>query len=199
MDGRRNTILAAGAAAVAITTMVFLTRNAWTLDAKQAAFWDVFLKVIAGLVGAFGAWLALEKHFHDKAKDLEASRAEAQRPFNGKRQEVYYQLLGTTAALGNKGREDPTRAKDELDFWILYWGAIPLVADKEVGLIIDRFSEMVYEPGIEMRNLSMELARRCRQSLGFEIEEVLDGRTHPPGPTWVPWAKRPKSLHRARR
>ena len=181
MDRRRASILAAGAIAVIIAVVVFLSRSAWSLSTGQAAFWDIFLKAVAGILGAFGAWLALEKYFHDKSKDLDATLAEAQRPFRGKRQEVYYQLLGTTAALSNKGLDDPSRAKDALDFWILYWGAVPLVADKEVGTLVDQFAILLYKSDIEtqLRNLSMDLARACRRSLGFQIEEVLDGIAHP--------------------
>jgi hypothetical protein len=87
-----------------------------------------------------------------------------------KRQEVYFQLVSSTATIGNAISKDPERVKAETQFWQLFWGACPMDGDSRVSAAADDFSVVLYErpdDGVGLRNASMNLARACRKSLGF--------------------------------
>ena len=157
------------------------------LDKDQAAFWDVALKAIAGVVAALGAWITLRKYFHENAKDRDAALLEAGKPFRLKRQEVYYELVTVTSRLANKSRDDKSRKPDEDEFWQLYWGPVPLVADLIVGQAVNRFSKLVDErqAGPPLLNASMALALACRDSLEFTAPDVSRVPRLPDGTTWA--------------
>src|SRR3984893_15520010 len=42
--------------------------------------------------------------------------------------------------------DDPLRKQAEAQFWQLYWGVLPMVADDQVGLAADLFSEALDHP-----------------------------------------------------
>jgi hypothetical protein len=157
---------------VILTGFIFFARNWLTslsLGKAQADFWDAAFKGIGGLVAIVGATVGLSKYFDERAKANQAALIEAQKPFSAKRQEVYFQLVSATSTIGNKDRSNPLRQEAETQFWQLYWGAVPMVADDQVALAVDAFSIALDDPdnGILLRNTSMNLARACRQSLGF--------------------------------
>jgi hypothetical protein len=140
------------------------------LDDKQAAFWDIIAKFVGGLVAIGGATIALSKYLEERAKANRAALMEAQRPFASKQQEVYYDLVSATSTIGNKGPDDPVRHQAIDQFWWLFWGAVPMVADGRVSKAVDDFSLVLDETPnehLKLRNLSMNLARECRKSLGF--------------------------------
>jgi hypothetical protein len=141
---------------------------------EQADFWDVAFKGIGGLVAIVGAAVGLSKYFDERAKTNRAALIEAQKPFSTKRQEVYFQLVSATAAISNKDRRDPLRGEAEAQFWLLFWGAVPMVADDEVGLAVNAFSVALDDPDnvIQLRNTSMD---PCRKSLGFVEHTRLPG------------------------
>jgi hypothetical protein len=131
--------------------------------------------------------------FDESSKANQAALIEAQKPFYTKRQEVYYQLVSHTATIGTRDGDirDHLREVAEEQFWLLYWGVVPMVADDQVGKAVDAFSDAlqefydfreVYEAinnqdpdkkkekekkFVNLRNKSMDLARACRKSLGF--------------------------------
>ena len=158
---------------VVLAFALYFARNQlsmFQLDPKQAAFWDITVKFIGGLVAFVGAIIALSKYFEERAKDNQAALIEAQKPFSSKRQEVYFQLVSATSLIGNKGRTNPLRQDAETQFWHLFWGAVPMVADGPVAKAIDEFSVVLDETpddNILLRNSSMNLAMACRRSLGF--------------------------------
>lgn len=140
------------------------------LDPKQAAFWDILLKGVAGAIALAGALLAAQKFLSEQAAANEAALIEAIKPFAERRQAVYFELVSATALLGTlddqKGDAwDAAKRK----FWELYWGAVPMVADLDVGGAVNRFSAALDHPENRqhLRNCSMDLARACRNSLGF--------------------------------
>jgi len=161
---------------VALLIIVIFFGATWQLSTQQAAFWDTILKGVAGCITISGAYIALAKYFDEKGQENRNSLLLAQAPFLSKRQEVYYLLVSTTAIIANSGLDDPTRHDATDDFWRLYWGALPMVADDQVSAAVDAFSNVLYldepisqeEHDILLRNSSMNLARACRQSLGFD-------------------------------
>jgi hypothetical protein len=136
---------------------------------EQANFWDVAFKAIGGLVAIVGAAVSLSTYFDETAKANQAALIEAQKPFSTKRQEIYFQLVSATAAISNKDRSDPVWGEAYAQFWLLFWGAVPMVADDEVGLAVNTFSVVLDNPDdvVRLRNSSMDLAKACRKSLGF--------------------------------
>jgi len=136
--------------------------------AKDSA--ELLFKGIAGLIALSGAAIALQKYFDELEKANEAALAEARKPYETKRQEVYYQLVAETGNIGINERSDPSRLKSEREFWRLHWGAVPMVADDEVAVAVDDFADtLAFRPdnAVELMNRSMDLARACRRSLGF--------------------------------
>jgi hypothetical protein len=113
---------------------------------------------------------ALAHQLVEEQRSDETRRLELRKPFTVKQQEIYFDLLNTTAILGNRYMNEPEWREAALHFWVLFWGAVPVVADEGVALALDRFSETLDRPedndGIPVRNASMELARACRTSLG---------------------------------
>lgn len=164
-------IFAAVAIAI-VVALLFLERDhlsVLNLSPPQAAFWDIVLKGIGGVVALGGAALALTKYFDEKVKENRTALIEAQKPFYSKRQEVYYDLVSATACIGTRDRQDQLRIEAEDKFWQLFWGVIPMITDDQVGVAINAFSIALDTPddGILLRNKSMELARACRKSLGY--------------------------------
>jgi hypothetical protein len=150
---------------------------AFQLSKEQAGFWDVIVKFVGGLVAIVGAIVALSKTFEERAKANQAALIESQKPFITKRQEIYFQLVSATSVIGNKASNDPAREKAISQFWLIFWGALPMVADHQVAVACDKFADIL-DAGYPMpkgfddkhlllRNASKELAIACRVSLGF--------------------------------
>jgi hypothetical protein len=140
------------------------------MGTQQAAFWDVTFKGIGGIVAVAGAALALSKYFDERTKANQAALIEAQKPFYTKRQEVYFELVSATSTIGNRDKSEESRKEAERQFWWLFWGVLPMVADEQVGSAVNAFSVALDEhrdDGILLRNTSMDLATACRKSLGF--------------------------------
>jgi hypothetical protein len=107
---------------------------AFQLSKEQAGFWDIIVKFVGGLVAIVGAIVALSKTFEERAKANQAALIESQKPFITKRQEIYFQLVSATSVIGNKASNDPAREKAISQFWLIFWGARPMVADHQVSL-----------------------------------------------------------------
>ena len=140
-------------------------------DPQQAAFWDICIKAVGGFVAIAGALLTLAKYLDDKYAAL-------RKPFADLRGTIYSKLIHATATLGNYPRDSNEWRAAEKSFWVLFWGELPLIEDDAVAAMVDKFeSAMRYEEMdsqeeqdnlILLRNLSMDLARTCRKSLGFD-------------------------------
>lgn len=144
------------------------------LDVRQAAFWDIALKAVGGLAAIVGAVVAAGKFFDEKARNTQVALIEAQKPFFTKRQEVYYELVSATSTLSTEVPDTPGYRAAEASFWHLYWGALPLVTDPEVGGATNAFEDILVDETLDagvkcvmLRNASKNLAERCRASLGF--------------------------------
>jgi hypothetical protein len=126
---------------------------------------DTFDKELRDKSDALGKELAL------KAQANETAKIESQKPFSAKQQEVYFDLLSTTSLIANRITEpkaDRERAKAIEHFWVLFWGPLPVVADRNVAVAADTFSDALKSPMnfVPLRNASMDLARACRAALG---------------------------------
>jgi hypothetical protein len=151
------------------------------LNKEQADFWDVLLKGFGGIVAIIGVTVTVSTYFEGKIRENYNRLMAARQPFFLKSQDVYFRLVSVTATIGNVGVKSKERRDAELQFWQLYWGDVPLVADDQVAMAIDAFSDALYLPeglnendrGVVIRNASMNLARACRASLGFPGPSVV--------------------------
>lgn len=136
----------------------------------------LILKAVGSVVALIGAYVGVLKYLEEKRKANETARTESQKPFSAKQQEIYFDLVMTTAIIGNRPRRDPDRRKAEKHFWVLFWGPIPMVANEEVAKAIDAFSDAMDTPenGLHLRNTSMNLARACRHELGEAWNRPLE-------------------------
>lgn len=137
----------------------------------QLQWWDLSLKAVASLLAILGSYVAVMKYLDEKRKANETAKIDSQKPFSAKQQEVYFDLLGTTSLIANRTtdpNQDPERAKAMEHFWALFWGALPVVANKDVAIAADAFSVALLSPMdfVPLRNASMDLARACRSALG---------------------------------
>ena len=170
-----NTAIAAVAVAVSAGVAMYLAiehrhfLGTLELTKEQADYWDVAVKAVGGAIALSGAFFAVTRYLDETSKANHAAMIEARKPFMQKRQDIYYDLVLATATISNKGPEHPLRVQAETNFWLLYWGALPLVADLPVGNAVNRFSEALDNPKdmIALRNASMNLAQACRASLGY--------------------------------
>jgi hypothetical protein len=178
----RSKIVARSPALIGLVIVVFvfalfLYFFRGSLSKEQAGFWDIIVKFVGGLVAIVGAIVALSKTFEERAKANQAALIESQKPFITKRQEIYFQLVSATSVIGNKASDDPAREEAISQFWLIFWGALPMVADRQVAVACDKFADIL-DAGYRMpegfddkhlllRNASKELAIACRVSLGF--------------------------------
>lgn len=129
------------------------------------------MRAVASSLAIIGAYVAVIKYLDEKRKANETAKIDSQKPFSAKQQEVYFDLLSTTSLIANRITDpnaDPERAKAMEHFWVLFWGALPVVANKDVAIAADAFSVALDKPMdfVPLRNASMDLARACRSALG---------------------------------
>jgi hypothetical protein len=153
-------------------------------ESPQLQWWGFTLKAAASVVAIVGACLAVIKYLDEKSKANQTAKIESQKPFSVKQQEVYFDLLSTTAFIANRVTEpsdDPDRKHAIEHFWCLFWGPLPVVANQKVAVAADAFSVALDKPMdfIPLRNASMDLARACRVALGIAwsigLEEYSKG------------------------
>lgn len=145
-------------------------------------YWDAFVGLLPTLIAVGGGLWAVYRYLRDKKEAAEKERflkeqaiqtakTESQKPFSAKQQEIYFDLLDTTSLIANKITNpniDVIRQAAIQHFWVLFWGPLPVVANKDVSIAADRFSVALDNPMefVPLRNASMDLARACRSALG---------------------------------
>ncbi len=177
-------------------------------------YFDVIVPMLPTLIAvAAGLW-AVYKYLRDRQdtlrneralreKEIETAKTESQKPFSAKQQEVFFDLLGTTSRIANSADpyNDPLRKEVIQHFWVLFWGCLPLVADKDVAIAADAFSVALEKPMdmAPLRNASMDLARACRKALGeawslgleqFDKSDAAIAKEIPPAEEFYPDAGR---------
>lgn len=166
-----KTNIAAGLFFVLIVVLVIAgLRSGFRLDTQQAAFWDICIKAVGSFVAIVGALLALQKYLDEKKDQFRIEMAERDRPLKNQRELIYGQLISATSTIANSDPASDQRKAAETHFWTLFWGPLPIVADLEVGSAVNQFHVAICDnrdDGVLLRNLSMQLARACRQSLGY--------------------------------
>src|SRR4051794_8683402 len=168
---RRNITVAILFLTLLIATSIAGIATQFRFDPQQAAFWDICIKAVGGFVAIAGVLLTLTKYLDDKY-------AAQRKPFADLRGAVYSKLIQTTAILGNYPRDSNEWRAAEKSFWLLFWSDLPLIEDDAVAALVNEFHLALnyekMEPQEEqnnamlLRNLSMNLARACRKSLGFD-------------------------------
>jgi len=186
---KRLPITASAISVVGATLLMLLTIEGTgflpspALGKDEAAFWDIIVKALGGILALAGAAITAFKYLDEKSQANKTARAaneaanranetarmEARKPFDQQRQAIYLDLLSTTATIGNTRYDTYERKKATDHFWFIYWGPLPLVADHAVGEAVNRFSELLDKPDDEvpLRNASMGIAQSCRTSLGY--------------------------------
>ena len=143
---------------------------------------DVVLPLLPTLIVVAGGLWAVYKYLRDKKEALvkerelreqaiQTAKTESQKPFSAKQQQIYFDLLDTTSLIANliTDPDNDLRRREAIQhFWVLFWGSLPVVADKDVAIAADAFSVALHQPMdfVPLRNASMDLARACRKALG---------------------------------
>jgi hypothetical protein len=137
---------------------------------------EFIVRAATAAVAVVGVPLAVMKYLNEKKKGNETAQIEARKPFSAKQQEIYFDLVSTTSLISNGNSDDLDHAKAREHFWILFWGALPMVATKEVAVAADAFSVALEDltNDVALRNASMDLARACRRSLGKSWDVYMD-------------------------
>ena len=120
-------------------------------------------------MGITAALIAALKYLDEKVNATKIALREARKDFSAKQQEVYFKLLDTTSTVANETVGTDDRRAAEKRFWRLYCGEIIMVEDGAVAKAVDLFSDALWEEpnnSVKMLNMSMDIARACRDSLG---------------------------------
>lgn len=121
---------------------------------------------ILGALATF-AW-GVFQYAENNKKQTESRRIEATKPFLERQLKLYTEATQSAATLATSegGSEKAAAIKR---FWSLYWGELALVEDKDVeaamvalGKGLDRQASPA-----ELKQLSLKLARACRDSLAL--------------------------------
>jgi hypothetical protein len=176
---------------------------------------DAIVGLLPTLIAVAGGLWAVYKYLRDKKEALDKERdlreqsirtakTESQKPFSAKQQQIYFDLLDTTSLIANliTDPNNDLRRKEAIQhFWVLFWGSLPVVADKDVAIAADAFSVALDKPMdfVPLRNASMDLARACRKALGeawslgleqFDKSDAAIAKEIPPTEEFYPDAGR---------
>ena len=158
----------------------------WQLDHKQGLLWEVVLKAVAGYVAIIGAVITAFKYIDDKALQREQDRREERKDFLQERQAVYRRLGLSLARIMNNDPPDPEWDHDPPDpewdhakeeFYKIYWGEIPLVADEAVMKVVECFSDELHKAKTKQdkeafTNQVSAITEACRKSLGDAWRDI---------------------------
>jgi len=96
----------------------------------------------------------------------ETRRVEATRPFLDRQLKLYTDATQAAATMAtSKSREEIAAAKSK--FFLLFWGELVMVEDRHVEAAMVEFRDALNagKEGAELEQLSLKLARACRNSL----------------------------------
>ena len=133
---------------------------------------DSLIKVLGALSiiigGAVGLW-----------KYSDSVENQFRKPLWEKQIALYFDATSAAATLASSS--DPQTLQDaENRFWVLYYGPLALVEDKDVESAMVRFSECLSNncEKRELKGLSLRLARACRESISeswsIELDDLAD-------------------------
>ena len=127
------------------------------------------LLTLVGAVVAFG-W-GVFQFISSQHAQAETRRVEATRPYLDRQLTLYTEATQAAATLATSQQEDELVAARKR-FWSLYWGELALVEDKRVEAAMVLFGRKLEQgaTGMELRPLSLQLARACRDSLAESWE-----------------------------
>ena len=131
------------------------------------------------------------------AKQVEAARIEAQKPFLQRQQELYFAAAVAASRLATLDL-GPERDAARKRFYELYWGELSIVEDKLVEKAMVRFADTLDDfeqkkfdkdsgtpkvDKLDLQQKSLELAHACRDSLarGFGYDRA-EPKSTPPAP-----------------
>ena len=126
--------------------------------------WDLIIKGF-GVLGAFvGGFIGLWRYFDTSEKQF-------RKPYWERQLALYFEATEAASSLAT-GDVEQQLEEAKKKFWILYWGPLALVEDREVEASMVQFAETLakYENGTdcreELKNRSLALAHTCRESIG---------------------------------
>jgi len=136
-----------------MTSMTAISFEAWTR-----------ILTLAGAVVAF-AW-GVYQFSANQTSQAETRRIEATRPFLDRQLKLYTDATQSTATIATSASAADVAAST-LRFWSLYWGELALVEDKRVEGAMVQFGSALNRKAdkSELQQLSLALARACRDSL----------------------------------
>lgn len=130
--------------------------------------WDVdrTLKLVA-IVGAMVTFMwGVFQYFDGRERESDIRRIEAMKPFLDRQLALYTEATQVTAAIAASS-EASEREVALQRFWRLYYGELVLVEDRSVEAAMVAFGRALERSGEtpELRQLALQLARACRESL----------------------------------
>jgi hypothetical protein len=131
---------------------------------------DTFIKLLGAVSlvvgGAIGLW-----------KYSDSVEIEFRKPFWERQISLYFDATSSAATLASNSEADALRDA-EAQFWNLYYGPLALVEDRKVATAMINFGQCLKENCSqgELKNLSLSLARACRESIStswsIDLEEL---------------------------
>ncbi|MBC7909311.1 MAG: hypothetical protein H7Y30_02355 [Pyrinomonadaceae bacterium] len=122
-------------------------------------------------------------------RDTAARERESRKPFWEKQIALYFEASTSAATIATLPLNHPERKTAEEKFRLLYWGPLALVEDQAVKEAMVQFgscldgrskecdSEIARE--VELRNLSLNLANKCRKSISVSWNIDLNSMAMP--------------------
>jgi len=138
--------------------------------------WDIFIKAVGGAAIVGGAvWGTLSYR--------QTTEHEFRRPLWDRQLSLYFDATDAAATVATLSDGD-ARSDAIKKFWTLYYGPLVVVEDPEnVNAKMIAFGECLTKPGeskphkncsvADLRQLAIDLARSCRQSIGESWDKKL--------------------------
>ncbi|CAH2402382.1 hypothetical protein [Mesorhizobium escarrei] len=99
-----RTAAAFGVLILVIAILIAGLLTGFSLDEKQASFWDVVLKAVGGIIALAGAGGAVYKYFEEKAKETD-EKAKANRA--AKSRQTSHSLRSASRSIGSYATRPP--------------------------------------------------------------------------------------------
>jgi hypothetical protein len=122
---------------------------------------DLIIKGTSGVGVVIASALAVSKYRSD-------ADAEFRKPLWAKQLELYFEACKAASTIAVSPPRAEQRHEEEKTFWMLYWGPLALIEDEEVARAMVKFGDRLdaHADSEELKELSLKLAKSCRQSIG---------------------------------
>ena len=124
------------------------------------------LKILATMGAVIAFFWGAYQFILTQRGQAETRRVEATRPFLDKQLTLYTTATQAAATMAtSKSQEEIVAARSK--FFLLFWGELVMVEDRHVESAMVKFRDAINagKEGAELEQLSLSLARACRNSL----------------------------------